>query len=522
MNSDKEYIVKDPDSVFGTQRPKTVSCRAVILIILVTCFVICIAVGLTTYFVFFNKSDNGSDSSSPQRQLMGPSCSDPCVLTLVESIPENLTYTPGSPSHPSTYEGLMDLMSIAQNTIEIASYYWTLNGSDIPYSDASSWQVINLYIAQNTIEIASYYWSLNGSDIPYSDASSWQGESILQTLGDAGNKRKLKIRIAQNEPDSRNKDPRVLTKIRLMGGGILHTKMWLIDRTHFYVGSANLDWRSLTQVKELGAVLYNCSCMAKDMGKLFDTYWYLGTPEAVVPPSWPSDYDTSINGNTSMQIKFNGTDALTYLSSSPPPFCAKGRTIDVDAIVNIINDADKFVYIAVMDYFPSTQFIKPRRYWPVIDDAIRRAAFDRGVNVSLLISYWKHTWQDMQKYLKSLAEMRFHSYYKNDVSININVKMFEVPAFTEAQKKIPYSRVNHNKYMVTDKVAYIGTSNWSGDYFIDTGGIGLIVNQTSPTPGTVDGMVRKQVEDIFLRDWYSNYSTYIWDFPFKYNIHEEL
>lgn len=34
--------------------------------------------------------------------------------------------------------------------------------------------------------------------------------------------------------------------------------------------------------------------------------------------------------------------------------------------------------------------------------------------------------------------------------------MFVVPAFTEAQAKIPYSRVNHNKYMVTDQTAYIG------------------------------------------------------------------
>lgn len=37
---------------------------------------------------------------------------------------------------------------------------------------------------------------------------------------------------------------------RWFGSGILHTKMWLIDRQHFYVGSANLDWRSLTQVTQ--------------------------------------------------------------------------------------------------------------------------------------------------------------------------------------------------------------------------------------------------------------------------------
>jgi len=35
-------------------------------------------------------------------------------------------------------------------------------------------------------------------------------------------------------------------------------------------------------------------------------------------------------------------------------------------------------------------------------------------------------------------------------------KLFVVPAFTELQARIPFARVNHNKYMVTDSVAYIG------------------------------------------------------------------
>ena len=41
---------------------------------------------------------------------------------------------------------------------------------------------------------------------------------------------------------------RSLNFTRLVGAGILHTKLWLVDRKHFYVGSANFDWRSLTQV----------------------------------------------------------------------------------------------------------------------------------------------------------------------------------------------------------------------------------------------------------------------------------
>lgn len=57
---------------------------------------------------------------------------------------------------------------------------------------------------------------------------------------------------------------------KLLGGGVLHTKLWIIDRKHFYLGSANMDWRSLTQVKEMGVVGYNCSCIVDDLGKIFD------------------------------------------------------------------------------------------------------------------------------------------------------------------------------------------------------------------------------------------------------------
>lgn len=31
-------------------------------------------------------------------------------------------------------------------------------------------------------------------------------------------------------------------------GGVLHSKFWIVDGKHIYLGSANMDWRSLTQV----------------------------------------------------------------------------------------------------------------------------------------------------------------------------------------------------------------------------------------------------------------------------------
>jgi phospholipase D3/4 len=60
-------------------------------------------------------------------------------------------------------------------------------------------------------------------------------------------------------------------------------------------------------------------------------------------------------------LKVLHKENLLFFQSSPPPFCPDGRTIDSDAIVDVIDKADKFVYIAVMDYFPTTQFSRPRK-----------------------------------------------------------------------------------------------------------------------------------------------------------------
>lgn len=41
-----------------------------------------------------------------------------------------------------------------------------------------------------------------------------------------------------------------------------------------YIGSANSDWRSLTQVKEMGVYIQDCPCVAEDLGKIFDVSIY--------------------------------------------------------------------------------------------------------------------------------------------------------------------------------------------------------------------------------------------------------
>ena len=52
-----------------------------------------------------------------------------------------------------------------------------------------------------------------------------------------------------------------------------------------------------------------------------------------------------------------------------------------------------------------------------------------------------------------------------------------------------------------------GTSNWSENYFTHTAGVGLVVNQTGSEVGPDQATLRSQAEELFLRDWASDYAT---------------
>ncbi|CAM9134342.1 unnamed protein product [Bubo scandiacus] len=406
------------------------------------------------FLLFFNlwlssalRGDAGGDAGS---------CGDTCRIVLVESIPEGMTFSDGSVPNPSTFSTWMNLLGTVTHSLDIASFYWTMTNEDTRTHEPSA----------------------------------AQGEQILNELLQLP-QRGITVRITVSRPSAKAplNDLRALEQsgavvrtvdMPRLTGGVLHTKFWLVDGTHLYLGSANMDWRSLTQVKELGIAVYNCSCLAKDLGKIFEAYWALGIPGASIP-------------------------------SSPPALCAAGRTQDLGALLSVIDAAEAFVDVAVMSYLPTTEFSHPQRFWPAIDNRLRKAVFERRVKVRLLVGCWRHSRVTMFPFLKSLAAVA-----DNQTRYSVAVRLFVVPA-SAAQAQIPYARVNHNKYMVTEKAAYIGTSNWSGDYFTRTAGSALVVNQTlSPSSaGTATvpaaGTIREQLQAVFERDWSSRYSADISD-----------
>uniref|UniRef100_A0A1I7U6R2 PLD phosphodiesterase domain-containing protein n=1 Tax=Caenorhabditis tropicalis TaxID=1561998 RepID=A0A1I7U6R2_9PELO len=408
---------------------------------------------------------NEEDLASPIKLTTG--CTVDCKSYLIESIPTGVPFF--SKNH--TAEALINIIDNTKQYLDISVMYWNLNTSDY--------------------ETAKY------------------GRRVYEALIRAG-KRGVKIRIAQDGASnlSDNEESAYLVReglaevreinvTRLIGSGIIHTKFVLSDISTLYVGSANMDWKSFSEVKEVGIVVEECPCVASDLYKIFAAYWKLGENGSVIPEKWPISYRTPFNFTNMAKLSMDGKPAEYFISSSPGPFNPKGREHDLAAIQKIIKSAEESVCISVMDYIPSTLYMKPEnQFWPEIDDSIRDAAY-RGVHVRMLISHWDHSRKEMIPFLKSLETITDGLPRYNGTSHGqVQVRIFTVPA-NEEQKKIPFTRVNHAKYMVTEDTSYIGTSNWSGDYFISTAGVAVIIRQPAAT---------KRLQDVFDRDWNSDYA----------------
>lgn len=161
----------------------------------------------------------------------------------------------------------------------------------------------------------------------------------------------------------------------------------------------------------------NCGALANDLGKIFDQYWILSTASSV-PTQWPvSDYTMY---NLTKPFTFNSKErgaTNVFLASAPPQLAGSNyRTSDLDAMLNAINGAEKFVYFSVMDYAPTSLYMKPNFYWPVIDDAFRTAAFQRNVTVKLLFSIWTQTKGSSYQWMRSLNDLH-----------NIEVRVMTIP-----------------------------------------------------------------------------------------------
>jgi len=359
--------------------------------------------------------------------------------------------------------------------------------------------------AKKEIMIASFYWTLTEGTQALGGA---KGVEVYHELEKAA-ARGVKLRIAQSAPTDafpdndteyfslhRIAEVRNVNMSAMFGAGVLHTKFWIVDDQAVYVGSANMDWRSLTQVKELGAVVTNCQTMAEDLRRTFESYWLLAG-RTTLPTSWPHRTHTHINMKHPEHSMINGKEGDWFLTASPSEICPPGRDIDIDAIVAMIDEAQDFVNIEVMDYVPVAEFQAEPLYWPKIDDALRRAAWDRAVDVKLLCGNWSNTDPIMPPLLRSLQEVG-EAIKAGGMNGSLEVRVLNIPV--DPAGSFNYTRVNHAKFMVTDQRSLVTTSNWSADYFLTTGGVSLIVKQAQAVADLLA---------VFMRDWGSKYAALV-------------
>ncbi|TMS36497.1 hypothetical protein L596_003647 [Steinernema carpocapsae] len=431
-------------------------------------------------FLAISTSTTLKRSASNYRRTLPDSdkCYKSCFLDVIESIPQNLTFDGFIPL--STYKAWDEIINSAQKDLLIAAYKSSLRGKHVFGEASQKYSVL--------------------------------GESIYESILKGGLERNVNIRMIENYPPKDKGDNedglslqnqgavnrRYLNFQKLFGAGTMHSKFIVSDNKHVYLGSANLDWRSLNQKMELGIFMRNCPCVADELSTLFDSYWQMSFSENQkdLERAKKRQRPALYNMDRPLIVRHKNVDTKVYVASSPKRLNSVGRTWDLDSIVHTLNNAKKYAYVHVMDYFPMFVYSKPKRYWPVIDDAIRRAIL-RGVEMKMLVAALHYPTIGL-RFLNSLSSLQ-----GINANTSIEIKIFKVPTSDDAMSVMRRERRTHNKFLVTDDIVIIGTSNWSGDYFEGgSTGAALVVEQDADTEQPFVAELR----DIFLRDWNSDYT----------------
>lgn len=389
------------------------------------------------------------------------------IAVLVENIPEDVPFSDNSTSHLPLAEGLYNLLDRALRVVEIVSPLWLLNSSDYE----SSFQPA----ARQGRVLLSKLQGLKAKGIQLRISSGTSDSDELITL-------------AKHYAEVHYLNMTALTK------GHLHSSFWVIDKKHFYIGSASMDWRSLATKKELGIVVYNCSCLALDLHKVFNLYWGLQYRD-FIPTFWSKRLFALFNRDQPLTLSLNGIKAQAYVSTSPDVFIPKDRSSDLEAISRVIKEARHFIYISITDYLPLFGS-NTNRYWSRIDGFIREALILRKVRVRLLISCWENTHPLTFSFLWSLKSLCMEQ-----VNCSLEAKFFRPRVLRDGTVQ----GINHNRFMVTDRAMYLGNLEWVGNEFTYNAGAGLVISQLEEADER-NSTVVEQLRTTFERDWFSHHT----------------
>ncbi|XP_044201469.1 inactive phospholipase D5 isoform X2 [Thunnus albacares] len=385
-----------------TQEPLKTQQKCIAIFALMCCFAVLMVLIFSSVDVWGDDEDGITEEN----------CSNDCRIVLVENIPDDLSLLVDGRHHFPLSVGFHTLLDQAKHSVEVVSPVWDLNSWDLETMASTAKQGQLLF--QRLL-------SLKSRGVKLKISSSVTNSAELKTLA------------------AHNAEVHFVNMTAFTRGG-LHSSFWIVDRKHIYIGSAAMDWRSLSKRKELGVMVYNCSCLGLDLHRVFSFYWQLHDRD-YIPSIWSKRVTALYGKHNALELQLNATWATAYVSTSPELFCTKDRTRDVDAISQVIQSAKTFIFISVTDYLPlvsrSFRRTSVTRYWSPIDEVIREAVVVRGVRVRLLISFWKKTHPLTFNFVTSLKSLCMHLH-----NCSLEVKFF---SHNKEQKDDVQHGLNHNK-----------------------------------------------------------------------------
>ncbi|MDX9720421.1 MAG: phospholipase D-like domain-containing protein [Myxococcota bacterium] len=334
---------------------------------------------------------------------------------------------------------------------------WPLETSldDPAFRDAAQVWVQSFDGAQESIELSEFYAiSAPGSAM----------EPVVESLLAAA-ERDVKVRLIVdtkllkgNEalPELLDAHPNIEVRYYDLGalmGGVQHSKYFVVDGKLAFLGSQNFDYRSLEHVRELG-VLIRLAAVVKVLRATFEYDWALAGGAEVPAALSSGDYADACGITTDYGIG----EVEVCAALSPKGFLVDEALWDLPKLIEMIAQAQTRISVQLLD-FSAINYDKSR--FDELESALLAAA-QRGVQVQLMVG----DWAKRPKTLTQMIELQKVQ--------NFTVKFVTIPQHSSGF--IPHARVIHAKTMVVDgKTAWVGTSNWSGDYFYKSRNVGIIV-----------------------------------------------
>jgi phosphatidylserine/phosphatidylglycerophosphate/cardiolipin synthase-like enzyme len=259
-------------------------------------------------------------------------------------------------------------------------------------------------------------------------------------------------------------------------GGVLHSKAMVADRREVFLGSANFDWRALEHIQELGVRVHS-EPLARAVGAAIDRDWARARGMAPLPLG-PDGADLPARVATP-----GDQVALVWPVFSPSDMPAAQDLGELAALLDVLEHAERTVDVQLLTYRVAHRDGTP---FPYLDDALRRAG-ERGVRVRMLVA----DWCKQPGTIESIQSLQ--------LADGVDIRIASLPQWSRGF--VPYSRVVHAKYLTVDgEHAWVGTSNWGGDYFHSGRNFGLMIE---------GGGIPDRLARYFEQGWDSPYAEVV-------------